>query len=164
MPMDDGKLRRRESHRRKDGRFGGEERKEGSSMSPMDTRKSLRASMCLVGKGGEKRGHEKELRRKREEKSSKERGVHSRKGLSTFSHDTICCRRLTNNASASAKICFPALSRSSLVTAPSRLRENFAGPPVVSHSTQPCNYVPVTPFSDGFPERNSGNFGRAVTL
>lgn len=27
----------------------------------------------------------------------------SRKGLSTFSHDTICCRNLTDNASAGAK-------------------------------------------------------------
>lgn len=32
--------------------------------------------------------------------------LHSRKGLSTFSHDTICCRRLTDNASAGAKYVF----------------------------------------------------------
>lgn len=30
----------------------------------------------------------------------------SRKGLSTFSHDTICCRHLTDNASAGAKYVF----------------------------------------------------------
>lgn len=50
---------------------------------------------------------EKEERERKEGWRTGEKAVEyrldSRKGLSTFSHDTICCRHLTDNASAGAK-------------------------------------------------------------
>lgn len=52
--------------------------------------------------GGEKRNENVRRGWRTGEKAGEYR-LDSRKGLSTFSHDTICCRHLTDNASAGAK-------------------------------------------------------------
>ena len=63
--------------------------------------------------GWKKEGERRKKRRRKNEivsggkrKKKPENRLHSRKGLSTFSHDTICCRHLTDNASAGAKYVF----------------------------------------------------------
>lgn len=53
---------------------------------------------------GEKRNEN--VRRGGKRKRKPGNRLDSRKGLSTFSHDTICCRHLTDNASAGAKYVF----------------------------------------------------------
>lgn len=55
--------------------------------------------------GGEKRNENVRRGWRTGEKAGEYR-LDSRKGLSTFSHDTICCRHLTDNASAGAKYVF----------------------------------------------------------
>lgn len=57
-------------------------------------------------RGGKKRRRKNEIVSGGKRKKKPENRLHSRKGLSTFSHDTICCRHLTDNASAGAKYVF----------------------------------------------------------
>lgn len=60
--------------------------------------------LCKSKEEGKKRNEN--VRRGGKRKRKPGNRLDSRKGLSTFSHDTICCRHLTDNASAGAKYVF----------------------------------------------------------
>lgn len=113
---DDGKLHRRRGIIKKKWRKEKERKKSRSLVGHAKLPFSLwKLYACVLDSCGRTRERRREGGKKRNEnvrrgwrtgEKAGEYRLDSRKGLSTFSHDTICCRHLTDNASAGAKYVF----------------------------------------------------------